>query len=148
MMDEVVALIEAAQDEDGYISTYYQINKPELKFRRLFESHELYSAGHLIEAAVAHYKATGSERLIKVSNKLVDCIINNFGPEDGKINGADGHQEIELALVKLYEVTEDEALLQLSSYFLEIRGQDPEFYKKQLEENIKKGLSEGSIPII
>src|SRR5699024_5217718 len=64
------------------------------------------------------------------------------------INGADGHQEIELALVKLYEVTEDEALLQLSSYFLEIRGQDPEFYKKQLEENIKKGLSEGSIPII
>ena len=148
MMDEVISLIEVAQDEDGYISSYYQINKPKLKFRRLFESHELYCVGHLIEAAVAHYKATGSERLIKVSKKLVKCITDNFGPEDGKINGADGHQEIELALVKLYEVTKDETLLKISSYFLEIRGQNPEFYKKQLEDNIKKGLSEGPIPTI
>lgn len=148
MMDEVISLIEAAQDEDGYISTYYQINNPKLKFRRLFESHELYCAGHLIEAAVAHYKATGSERLITVSNQFVQCIKNHFGDEEGKINGADGHQEIELALVKLYEVTKDESLLELSAYFLEVRGQDPDFYKKQLEENIENGLSQGPIPTI
>ena len=148
MMDEVISLIEAAQDEDGYISTYYQINNPKLKFRRLFESHELYCAGHLIEAAVAHYKATGSERLITVSNQFVQCIKNHFGDEEGKINGADGHQEIELALVKLYEVTKDESLLELSTYFLEVRGQDPDFYKKQLEENIENGLSQGPIPTI
>src|SRR5699024_8615449 len=148
MMDEVISLIEAAQDEDGYISTYYQINNPTLKFRRLFESHELYCAGHLIEAAVAHYKATGNERLITVSNRLVQCIKNNFGNEKGKINGADGHQEIELALVKLYEITKDESLLELSTYFLEVRGQDSEFYKKQLEENIEKGLSEDPVPTI
>lgn len=148
MINEIVSLIETAQDEDGYISTYYQINNPKLKFRRLFESHELYCAGHLIEAAVAHYKATGSERLIRVSEKLVDCIENHFGPEEGKINGADGHQEIELALVKLYEITKDESLLSLSTYFLDVRGQDPDFYEKQLRENIENGLSKGPIPTI
>src|SRR5699024_10906085 len=78
----------------------------------------------------------------------VQCIKNNFGNEKGKINEADGHQEIELALVKLYEITKDESLLELSTYFLEVRGQDSEFYKKQLEENIEKGLSEGPVPTI
>jgi len=148
MMNEIVNLIEDAQEDDGYISTYYQIEAPNLKFRRLFESHELYCAGHLIEAAIAHYKATGDKRLIIVSDKLVECIKNHFGPEDGKINGADGHQEIELALIKLYEVTQDESLLELSAYFLEVRGQDTDFYKNQLKENIDMGLDESPIPNI
>ncbi|GAA0356700.1 glycoside hydrolase family 127 protein [Alkalibacterium iburiense] len=148
MMDEVVALIEDAQEDDGYLSTYYQIEAPELRFRRLFESHELYCAGHLIEAAVAHYKATGSERLIKVSEKFVECIKNHFGPEEGKINGADGHQEIEWALIKLYEVTGKEEYVDLSKWFLEIRGQDPDFYSKQLLENKEKGIDDRSIPHI
>lgn len=143
MMDEVVSLIEDAQDEDGYLSTYYQIEAPELRFRRLFESHELYCAGHLIEASVAYYKATGSDRLIKVSEKFVDCIKKNFGPEEGKIKGADGHQEIEIALIKLYEVTNKEEYVDLSKWFLEIRGQDPLFYKKQIEENKERGLGGG-----
>jgi hypothetical protein len=148
MMDEVVALIEDAQEEDGYLSTYYQIEAPELRFRRLFESHELYCAGHLIEAAVAHYKATGSERLIKVSEKFVECIKNHFGQEEGKINGADGHQEIEWALIKLYEITGNEELVDLSKWFLEIRGQDPGFYSKQLLENKEKGIDDRPIPHI
>lgn len=145
MMDEVVYLIEDAQEEDGYLSTYYQIKSPELKFRRLFQSHELYCAGHLIEASVAHYKATGDKRLIDVSEKFVDCINKHFGEEEGKINGADGHQEIELALIKLYEVTGKEEYVTLSKWFLEIRGQDPEFYTKQLQENIDLGLSKGHV---
>ncbi|GEK88823.1 hypothetical protein SAMN04488100_10438 [Alkalibacterium putridalgicola] len=140
MMDDVAVLIEEAQEDDGYISTYYQIDAPEQKFRRLFESHELYSAGHLIEASVAYYKATGEDRLISVSKKLVVCIQNAFGPEEGKIHGADGHQEIELALVRLYEVTGDQSYLDLSEWFLEIRGQDPDFYQKQLDENKKMGI--------
>ncbi|MFL2095755.1 glycoside hydrolase family 127 protein [Marinilactibacillus psychrotolerans] len=140
MMDEVVDLIEDAQDEDGYLSTFYQIEAPELKFRRLFESHELYCAGHLIEAAIAYQAATNDDRLIQVVEKLIRCIENHFGSEKGKINGADGHQEIELALVKLYEVTQKEEYLELSKWFLEIRGQDPEFYQKQLDENRKIGL--------
>ncbi|GEL67359.1 hypothetical protein MPS01_15140 [Marinilactibacillus psychrotolerans] len=140
MMDEVVDLLEDAQDEDGYLSTFYQIDAPELKFRRLFESHELYCAGHLIEAAIAYQAATNDDRLIQVVEKLIRCIQNHFGSEKGKINGADGHQEIELALVKLYEVTQNEEYLELSKWFLEIRGQDPEFYQKQLDENRKLGL--------
>lgn len=148
MMNEVAALIEEAQEEDGYLSTYYQIERPDLRFRRLFESHELYCAGHLIEASVAHFKATGSRRLINVSEKFVRCIKNHFGPEEGKIHGADGHQEIELALIRLYEVTDNKEYVDLSSWFLKIRGQDPEFYTKQLIENKKEGLSEGNIPHI
>lgn len=148
MMDEVASLIEDAQEEDGYLSTYYQIEAPELRFRRLFESHELYCAGHLIEAAVAYYKATGNERLIKVSEKFVECIKNHFGPEEEKINGADGHQEIEWALIKLYEITGNEELVDLSKWFLEIRGQDPDFYSKQLLENKEKGIDDRPIPHI
>ncbi|GEQ32744.1 hypothetical protein B795N_06260 [Marinilactibacillus psychrotolerans] len=140
MMDEVVDLIEDAQEEDGYLSTFYQIEAPELKFRRLFESHELYCAGHLIEAAIAYQAATNDDRLIQVVEKLIRCIQNHFGSEKGKIHGTDGHQEIELALVKLYEVTQKEEYLELSKWFLEIRGQDPEFYQKQLDENRKLGL--------
>lgn len=148
MMTEVAALIEDAQEDDGYLSTYYQIERPDLKFRRLFESHELYCAGHLIEASVAHYKATGSTKLLTVSEKLVQCIQHHFGPEEGKIKGADGHQEIELALVKLYEVTGKEEYVDLSSWFLKIRGEDPNFYLKQLVENKKEGFSLGNIPRI
>ena len=148
MIDEVASLIEDAQEEDGYLSTYYQIEAPELRFRRLFESHELYCAGHLIEAAVAHYKATGSKRLINVSEKFVECIQASFGPEIGKVNGADGHQEIELALIKLYEVTGNKDYVDLSKWFLEIRGTDPHFYSKQLEENKDRGLNQGHIPHI
>lgn len=148
MMDEVVTLIEETQDSDGYISTFYQIEAPELKFRRLFESHELYCAGHLIEAAVAHYKATEDNRLIIVSKKLVHCIQNAFGSEKGKINGADGHQEIELALIRLYELTKNTEYLELSQWFLEIRGQDPEFYHKQLAENKKMNFDQTEIPTI
>ena len=148
LIDEVVDIIDLAQDEDGYLSTFYQIEAPELKFRRLFESHELYSAGHLIEAAVAYYRATKEDKLLKVAIKLVKCIENNFGPEEGKIHGADGHQEIEIALVKLYEVTEEKRYLELSRYFLEIRGQDPSFYQKQIEENSRLGLKQGITPEI
>lgn len=148
MMAEVVSLIEDTQEEDGYISTYYQIEAPELKFKRLFESHELYCGGHLIEAAVAHYKATGDERLIDVSKKLVHCIQESFGPEEGKIHGADGHQEIELALMHLYELTNEHEYLDLSEWFLEIRGQDPDFYQKQLSENKKMNLDQGRVPTI
>lgn len=142
MMNEIVELIQDAQDEDGYLSTFYQIEAPELKFRRLFESHELYCAGHLIEAAVAYFNATGDERLIHVVQKLVTCIQDHFGSEKGKITGADGHQEIELALVKLYEATKDSQYLELSQWFLEIRGQDPDFYQKQLKENKEEGVDD------
>lgn len=148
LMETCVELIEEAQDADGYLSTFYQIEKPQLKFRRLMESHELYCAGHLIEAAVAYAEATGDLRLIAVSDRFIACIKKAFGPNEGQINGADGHQEIELALVRLYEFTGNKDYLDLSYYFLNVRGQDPEFYHKQLLENERNGIHEGRMPHI
>lgn len=148
MMQDCVQLIADAQDEDGYLSTYYQIEAPQMKFRHLFISHELYCAGHLMEAAIAYAEATGSRQLIEVSERFVDCIQRNFGPEEGKIHGADGHQEIELALVRMYEYTGEEKYLDWSNYFLQVRGQDPDFYRKQIKENRERGLEEGRLPNI
>ncbi|NLC64527.1 MAG: glycoside hydrolase family 127 protein, partial [Erysipelothrix sp.] len=130
-VDSVIDIIEQAQDEDGYLSTYYQLRAPHLKYKELDRSHELYNAGHLIEAAVAYAKATGNETLLEVSKRYVNHIMAHFGV--GKIEGADGHQEIELALIKLYKYTNDEKYLNLSRYFIDVRGKDPLFYNKQKE---------------
>ena len=147
-VEETIELLEAAQDDDGYLSTYYQIDAPHLKFRRLFESHELYCIGHLIEAAIAYKEATGSGRLLQIADKAIDCIEARFGKSEGKIDGSDGHQEIELALVRLYESTGNRKYLDLSSYFLEVRGQNPHFFAEQLEENDRLGLQQGPKPVI
>ena len=146
LVDGVADLIEQAQEEDGYLNTHYQIEAPQLKFRVLDRSHELYCAGHLIEAAVAYYDVTKKDKLLKIACKFADCIDRNFGPEAGKIHGTDGHQEIELALVKLYLYTDEEKYLKLAGYLLEIRGQDPDFFQKQLDENVELGLMPGPAP--
>lgn len=132
-VDDVIAIIEQAQQEDGYLSTFYQLRAPQLIYKELDRSHELYNAGHLIEAAVAYYKATGEDALLNVAKRFVGHIQAHFGP--GKIEGADGHQEIELALVKLYELTQDEQYLDLSRYFIDVRGKNPEFYNEQKRAN-------------
>lgn len=128
-VDDVISIVEKAQDADGYLSTFYQLRFPNLKYQELDRSHELYNAGHLIEAAVAYARATGEETFLKVSMRYVDHIMAHFG--EGKIEGADGHQEIELALIKLYDYTKDEKYLNLSRYFIDVRGQDIHFYDKQ-----------------
>jgi DUF1680 family protein len=136
--DSVVDLIAEAQEESGYLNTYYTIMEPDHKYRRLGESHELYCAGHFIEAAVAYYEITGSTKALDIAQKLADHIDSCFGPEEGKIHGMDGHEEIEIGLMKLYHLTGQERYLELSRYFLLQRGQDPEFFKRQLEEDTGK----------
>ena len=135
LADGVVSLIAAAQEEDGYLDTYFTIKAPDRKFKRLQESHELYCAGHYMEAAVAYFHATGHREAIEVAEKLADCIDRNFGPEPGKIHGYDGHEEIEIGLEKLYQLTKKEKYIKLSQYFLEERGKDPDFFRKQIKEN-------------
>ncbi|MGY3730800.1 glycoside hydrolase family 127 protein [Pediococcus acidilactici] len=133
--DSLVDLIEEAQDEDGYLSTFFQIDAPERKFKRLQQSHELYTMGHYIEAGVAYYESTGNKKALTIATKMADCINKNFGLGEGKIPGYDGHPEIELALVRLYEVTQDSKYLKLSRYFLKQRGTNPEFFDKQIESD-------------
>lgn len=132
-INEVIDLIEKAQWNDGYINTYFTIKEPQNRWTNLQECHELYCAGHLIEAAVAYYRATGNERLLKIAEKFVDHINDIFGPEEGKLKGYPGHQEIELALIKLYEVTKNEKYLNLARYFIEERGKEPYYFDIEWE---------------
>lgn len=93
----------------------------------------MYVMGHYIEAAVAYHQVTGNEQALEVAKKMADCLDANFGPEEGKIHGADGHPEIELALAKLYEEPGEKRYLTLSQYLIDVRGQDPQFDAKQLK---------------
>ena len=93
LADETINLIGRAQCEDGYINTYFTINDPSLRWTNLKEGHELYTAGHMIEAAVAYYEATGKKEFLEIMERFADLICQVFGPEEGKCHGYPGHQE-------------------------------------------------------
>ena len=136
LADETIDLIGRAQQEDGYLNTYFTIKEPDGRWSNLMEGHELYTAGHMIEAAVAYYEATGKRHFLDIVSKFADLICETFGPEEGKIHGYPGHQEIELALVKLYRVTKEKKYLELAKYFLDIRGEGVNYF---LEEEKRPG---------
>lgn len=137
-VDEVIELIGKAQWEDGYFNTYFTIKEKGKRWTNLEECHELYTAGHLIEAGVAHFLATGKTSLLEIVKKLADHICSIFGKEEGKIPGYDGHPEIELALVKLYEVTGDRRYLELAKFFVDERGQKPYYFDIEWEKRGRK----------
>lgn len=118
-LDEIIGKIAAAQQKDGYLMTYFILGDLSRRWTNM-DKHEMYCCGHLIEAAVAYYNATGKRSLLDVAIKYADHIDNTFG--EGKKTWVPGHQEIELALVKLYRVTKDERYLKLSHWLLEQRG--------------------------
>lgn len=133
--DELISFIRQAQLDDGYINTYYQLKEGlENRWTNLRDNHELYCAGHLIEAAVAYYETTGKDSLLKIAIKFADYIDNTFGYEENKLKGYPGHQEIELALIRLYAVTKKDEYLNLSSYFIEERGKKPNYFDLEAEE--------------
>lgn len=127
LCDRTVNLIARAQQPDGYLDTPYQVksgvwvDRP--RFSLIQQSHEMYVMGRYIEAAVAYHQVTGNEQALEVAKKMADCLDANFGPEEGKIHGADGHPEIELALAKLYEEPGEKRYLTLSRYLIDVRGQ-------------------------
>lgn len=112
--------IRAAQDEDGYLDSYYPKERKNERWTDLAWSHEMYCAGHLIQAAVAHKRATGSDSLFEVARRFADHIESLFGP--GKRQELDGHPEVEMALVELYRETGDKKYLELADYFVRARG--------------------------
>lgn len=135
-LDTLIQYISEAQEQDGYLYTVRTIlGDSASKVRKVGDerweliregSHELYNLGHLFEAAVAHYRATGKRSLLDVAIKAADLVDQNFGPD--KKATAPGHQEIEIGLVKLYRVTGEERYLKLSKFFLDQRGrfEDPD----------------------
>jgi DUF1680 family protein len=119
-LDEVIAKIAAAQEPDGYLSTYHTLVAPDRKWTDIRNKHELYCAGHLFEAAVAHHMATGKRSLLDVAIRLADHVDAVFGP-DGR-HDPPGHQEIEIGLVKLYQLTGERRYLDLAKFFIDQRG--------------------------
>ena len=132
--DEVIDLIGQAQQEDGYLDTYFIIKEPDHKWQNLQECHELYCAGHLMEAAAAYYRETGKDRLLQIASKLADLIGQKFGPD--KEHGVPGHQEVENGLLAMYRVTGEDKYRELAFYFINERGQDPDVFSK---EQAKRG---------
>lgn len=130
--DEVIDLIGQAQWEDGYINTYYTIKEKGKRFTNLREGHELYTAGHLMEAAAAYYEATGKDKFLRIMCRFADLICDVFSEENRK-DAYPGHQEIELGLIKMYEKTGNRRYLEQARLFLERRGQQPNFFEKEVK---------------
>ncbi len=128
-VNESIDILERAQQPDGYLDSYFIVKDPPGKWKNLREAHELYCAGHLIEAAVALHRGTGDTRILKVATRLADHLDSKFGREKGKIRGYCGHEEVELALVKLARLTGEARYLDLALYFIEERGTDPKFFE-------------------
>lgn len=131
--DEAIDLIAGAQQEDGYLDTYFIIKEPDRKWKNLCEGHELYTAGHMMEAAVAYYQGTGKRKFLDVVCKLADLLCETFGTEDGKIHGYPGHQEVEVGLIKLYQVTGKRKYLDLAKYFIDARGVGENYFLKEIQ---------------
>ncbi|MBO9101274.1 MULTISPECIES: glycoside hydrolase family 127 protein [unclassified Rhizobium] len=135
-IEAIVEKLEQGQMADGYLNSWFIRREPEKRWTNLRDLHEMYSMGHLLEGAVAYFEATGKRRFLDVMIRAVDHIIDTFGPEPGKLRGYDAHEEIELALVKLYRVTRDPRHLDLAVYFVDERGAMPSYYD---EEARKRG---------
>ncbi len=127
-LDSVINLIALAQEPDGYLTTCVTNKCTRLsgwwgthKWEKI-NSHELYNSGHLIESAVAHYRATGKKTFLNVAIKNADLVCQTFGPNEGQIHRPGGHPIIEMALCKLYKVTGNRKYLEGAKYFVDETG--------------------------
>ncbi len=130
-VDSLVERLQAAQAADGYLNLWYQGREPDQRWTNLRDNHELYNAGHLLEGAIAYHQATGKRTLLDVMERYVDHIRTTFGPEATQQPGYPGHQEIELALIKLYDHTGDRRHLDLAVYFINQRGAQPHYFDEE-----------------
>lgn len=129
--DGLIELLARAQQPDGYLNTYFTIVAPELRWTNLTEGHELYSAGHLIEAAVAYYEATGKSRIVEIAKRFADLIYEVFMREENR--GCPGHQEIEIALIRLGRLCKEQRYIELAKHFIDVRGEEPNYFLEELQ---------------
>ena len=129
-IDLIIAIIKIGQEPDGYITTWFTIDRQKppawwvkpstTRWENEVSSHELYNSGHLFEAAAAHYWATGKKNFLDIAIKNADLLVENFGPN--KLKNPPGHQIVETGLIKLYQITKNEKYLELAKFFLDERG--------------------------
>ncbi len=131
-VDELIQIIDKAQDKDGYLDTYFTVKDRDKRWTNLLEAHELYCAGHMMEAACAYYEATGKDSLLNIMLKNVEHIYKHFITD--KNEGYPGHPEVELALMKMYRISGNKHCLELAEHFINTRGVDPNFYAKEKEK--------------
>lgn len=129
--DEAIEIVCAAQLDSGYLDTYYILNGMSRHFTNLKDYHELYCMGHLIEGAIAYYQGTGKTRLLHAAERFADYTVGIFGDEPGKLKGYPGHEIAEMALIRLYETTENPAYLKLASFFIRQRGTSPLYFAEE-----------------
>lgn len=130
-IDSLVDLMQRAQREDGYLNTYYICTDLEKRLTNFSHGHELYCAGHLIEAAVAYALATGKEKMLHMMERYVEFFLERIGAGEGKLHGYSGHPEIEMALYKLYQYTHDVRYYDFMTYLIMERGKQPSFLLKE-----------------
>ena len=135
-IDETIDLIAAAQQEDGYLDTAFILERRDERWTNLRDWHELYCAGHMLEAAVAYYQVTGKDKLLSVMRRYLDYIMTVIGPEEGKIHGYPGHEVLEMALCRLYDVCGEQKYLDFAKYLIDERGKEPNFF---WDESVKHG---------
>ncbi|MHA6297154.1 glycoside hydrolase family 127 protein [Devosia sp. CAU 1758] len=133
--EDIEAKIEAAVDDlenaqaaDGYLNCWYLGREPDKRWTNLRDNHEMYNAGHLLEGAIAYFQVTGRRRFLDIMERFLDHIYATFGTGTGQRRGYDGHEEIELALMKLYYLTGDKKHLEFAAYLINERGQQPPHY--------------------
>ena len=131
--DELIDLIGEAQHEDGYLNTYFTVKEPGRRWTNLHEAHELYCAGHMIEAAVAYAECTGKKKFLTIMCRMADHIYKHFIEEGAE--GYPGHPEIELALMRLYRCTKEERYKELSLHFINVRGVNSDYFAQEKQKN-------------
>lgn len=156
-LDRIITIIGKGQEDDGYLTTWRTINpkKPPApwvnvvegkRWESLTASHELYNAGHLYEAAYAHYKATGKTNFLNIAYKNADLIVKTFGDNEGQIAAVPGHQIIETGLIKLYALSGKEEYLKMARYFLDNRGRSE--HHKLNDSYLSAAYSQDHLPVI
>jgi DUF1680 family protein len=130
-IDEIAEHLAAAQLPDGYLNCWYIERELPNRWTNLRDNHELYCAGHLLEGALAYFQATGKHSLLETMLRYIDHIATMFGSGPNQKRGYPGHQEIELALIKLYSVTRDQRHLDLAAYFINERGKQPHYFDRE-----------------
>lgn len=138
-IEAIVDDFEKAQAPDGYLNCWYLGREPEKRWSNLRDNHELYNAGHMLEGAIAYFETTGRRRWLDIMERYLDHIYATFGTGPGQKRGYDGHEEIEIALIKLYRLTGDKKHLDFATYLINERGRQPHYFDLEREEREKKG---------